>query len=66
MQDVLKREVVEEEKAQEAKNQIKRAANRALRAKITRESKQDKSQPDTTLTNSQIEEGGTTAIQNEG
>jgi hypothetical protein len=46
MQDVLKREVVEGEKAQEARKKISRAAGRALRAKAAREPKHDTNQID--------------------
>ena len=56
MQDVLKREVVEGEKAQEAKNKIKRAASRALRAKTPKEAKQEATQIEAISDNSREEE----------
>jgi hypothetical protein len=65
MQDVLKREVVEGDKAQEARKKISRAASRALRAKTTKESKQGTSQGEITSTNSQIDEDKSSAAQDE-
>lgn len=56
MQDVLKREVVEGEKAQEARRKISRAASRALRARATKEPRQETSRPETTSADTQEEE----------
>jgi hypothetical protein len=64
-QDVLKREVVEGEKAQEARKKISRAANRALRAKSTKEAKQGANQEGFTPADSQIGEIQTTVAKEE-
>lgn len=64
MQDVLKREVVEGEKADEARKKVNRAANKPLRAKPAKESRQEASQtqsvasePKTTETEAATERG---------
>lgn len=63
MQDVLKREVVEGEKAQEARKKISRAASRALRVKAAKESKKDTGQPD--VPSSKPQEDGIATVQDE-
>ncbi len=65
MQDVLKREVVEGEKAQEARKKINRAANKALRAKATKETKKETIEPETSSPTSQVEEDQSSVIPTE-
>jgi hypothetical protein len=63
MQDVLKREVVEGEKAQEAKKKISRAVSKALRAKTTKETKQEINEPEIASANPQEEQAAATQVE---
>jgi hypothetical protein len=59
MQEVLKREVVEGEKADEARKKVNKAANKPLRAKPAKESKREAKQ-------NQIEQGDMNIIEEKG
>lgn len=61
MLDVIKREVLEGEKADEARKKISRAASKALRAKAPKETKQSVHQPDPASTETQAEGPSATA-----
>jgi hypothetical protein len=56
MQEVLKRDVVEGEKAEEARKKVSKAANKALRAKTGKQGKQEINKPESVQIESETEQ----------